>query len=252
MFKESFNQAATAAKRKVAFLKSNPLGYFLLSVLAGIFIGFGTLLIFTMGGMLQGAPYTKILMGVSFGIALSLVVICGAELFTGNNLVMMSGILKKTVSTFEAIKLWIVCFLGNLVGGIILSLLFYGSGLLSGDTASFIANAALSKMTATPLALICRGILCNMLVCLAIWSGFRTKSDSAKLIMIFWCLFAFITTGYEHSIANMTLLTAALLNPAGLSITIGGFIYNIILVTIGNMIGGICFIAIPYFISSKD
>ncbi len=252
MFSEEFTAAANGAKAKAALLKKNPIGYFVLSALAGMYIGFGTLLIFSIGGMLNGAPATKIIMGVSFGIALSLVVIAGAELFTGNNLVMTAGILNKTVNIGDAVKLWAVCWIGNLVGGIILSLLFWGSGLLTGSTAEYMAAAALGKMTAPAAALFFRGILCNILVCLAIWCGFRAKSESGKLIMIFWCLFAFITTGFEHSVANMTLLTVALLNPAGQAVTFGGYLYNLLIVTAGNMVGGICFTAVPYYLASRN
>ena len=85
MFEEEFAAAAAAARAKAAFLKRNPAGYFLASMLAGAFIGFGVLLAFTIGGLLEGAAYTKVLMGVSFGVALSLVVMAGGELFTGNN-----------------------------------------------------------------------------------------------------------------------------------------------------------------------
>ena len=89
------------------------------------------------------------------------------------------------------------------------------------------------------------------LVCLAVWCGFKCKSESGKLIMIFWCLFAFITTGFEHSIANMTLLTISLLAPMEAAVTIGGYAYNLIVVTLGNMVGGILFVAIPYYLISK-
>lgn len=81
-----------------------------------------------------------------------------------------------------------------------------------------------------------RGILCNILVCLAVWCFFKLKSESGKLIMIFWCLFAFITTGYEHSVANMTLLSAALLIPHPMQISMAGFWYNMTAVTLGNIV----------------
>ncbi len=252
MFREEFMISANAAKAKTTLLKNKPGAYFLLSMLAGIYIGFGTLLSFTIGGMLNGEPYAKVVMGVSFGIALSLVVIAGAELFTGNNLVAVSGMLEKTITVADGIKLWIVCYLGNLAGAVLLAVLFYFTGLQTGATADFMANAALAKMSAGPAALLTRGILCNTLVCLATWCGFRCKSESGKLIMIFWCLFAFITTGFEHSVANMTLLTAALFNNAGVSVTFGGWIYNLCIVTIGNMIGGICLVALPYFAAARE
>ncbi len=252
MFKDEFEAAANGAAGKVSLLKKNPVGYFLLSMLAGAYIGFGILLIFTIGGQLQGAPATKLIMGVSFGIALSLVVIAGAELFTGNNLVMTAGMVKKKITLADGILLWVVCYIGNWIGSIVLVLLYNATGLANGPVGEFMANGALAKMSATAPQLIARGILCNMLVCIATWCGFRCKSDSGKLIMVFWCLFAFITTGFEHSIANMTLLTEALINPCGVAVTMPGYFHNLIWVTIGNMIGGIVFIAIPYAIAAKD
>lgn len=252
MFKDEFEAAANGAAGKVSLLKKNPVGYFLLSMLAGAYIGFGILLIFTIGGQLQGAPATKLIMGVSFGIALSLVVIAGAELFTGNNLVMTAGMVKKKITLADGILLWVVCYIGNWIGSIVLVLLYNATGLANGPVGEFMANGALAKMSATAPQLIARGILCNMLVCIATWCGFRCKSDSGKLIMVFWCLFAFITTGFEHSIANMTLLTEALINPCGVAVTMSGYFHNLIWVTIGNMIGGIVFIAIPYAIAAKD
>ena len=251
MYREEIIAIGNAAKAKIEFLKKSPLGYLLASVLAGMFIGFGILLIFTIGGLLDGAPYTKIIMGVSFGIALSLVVIAGAELFTGNNLVMTIGILEKQVRIGEAVRLWIVCWVGNVVGSIILALLFTAAGCAEGPVGQFIAGGALAKMTLPVLPLFLRGVLCNILVCLAVWCGFRCKTESGKLIMIFWCLFAFITCGFEHSVANMTLLTISLLSPCGTAVTLGGYFYNLLVVTLGNMTGAILFLAIPYFMMAK-
>lgn len=251
MYREEIIAIGNAAKAKIEFLKKSPLGYLLASVLAGMFIGFGILLIFTIGGLLGGAPYTKIIMGVSFGIALSLVVIAGAELFTGNNLVMTIGMLEKQVKIGEAVKLWVLCWIGNLAGSVVLALLFTGAGFAEGAVGEFIAGSALTKMTLPILPLFLRGVLCNILVCLAVWCGFRCKSESGKLIMIFWCLFAFITCGFEHSIANMTLLTISLLSPCGAAVTVGGYFYNLLVVTLGNMAGAIIFLGIPYFIMAK-
>ena len=112
------------------------------------------------------------------------------------------------------------------------------------------AGGALAKMSAGFVPLLMRGILCNMLVCLAVWCGTKCQSESGKLIMIFWCLFAFITTGFEHSVANMTLLSVAMLNPAGAAVTWSGYWFNLGVVTLGNMIGGIVLVAVPYFAAS--
>lgn len=118
--------------------------------------------------------------------------------------------------------------------------------------AEFMAKTAEAKMAAGFLPLLSRGILCNILVCVAVWCGFKCKSEAGKLIMIFWCLFVFITAGFEHSIANMTLLTVGLLEPSTYAVTIGGFVYNLLVVTLGNMIGGILFVAVPYCIIAKQ
>ena len=252
MFRDDFTAAAAAAGTKSSFLKKNPFGYFVMSMMAGSFIGFGGLLAFTAGGLLAGAPATKIVMGALFGVALSLVVMAGGELFTGNNFVMAAGMLKKTVTLAESLKLWVICWLGNLAGGIVLAVLYHLTGLGEGAVGDFLAAGALAKMTAGPVALFTRGMLCNMLVCLAVWCGFRCKSEAGKLIMIFWCLLAFFTTGFEHSIANMTVLTYGLLRPAGQALTFGGWIYNLIVVTLGNMAGGILLVALPYYQAQKE
>ncbi|ASW43183.1 formate/nitrite transporter family protein [Clostridium isatidis] len=253
MFNEEIMKVALGAKSKVELLKSNKIGYFISSMLAGIYVGIGIMLIFTIGGLLSSAnsSATKIVMGLSFGIALSLVIFAGSELFTGNNFIMALGALTKEVSWVEVIKVWIVSFVGNLLGSILAGLMFVQTGLASGTTGEFIAKASALKMSLPVNELLFRGIFCNMLVCLAIWCSFKCKEEVSKLIMIFWCLFAFITTGFEHSIANMTLLTIGLASPLGQVVSIGGYAYNIFVVTLGNMIGGVIFLAIPYYIISR-
>ena len=253
MFKEEFNVAANAAVAKKNLLNNNLLGYIMLSMLAGMFVGFGVLLVFTLSGALDGAPYTKLVMGIGFSVALSLVIIAGAELFTGNNLVMTAGYLKKTVNIGDVIKLWVICWLGNLLGSMLLALIFNATGLYSGATLDAMIGAAEMKMTAGFVPLLTRGMLCNMLVCLAVWSAFRCKTESGKLIMVFWCILAFFTTGFEHSVANMTLLTLSLINNGGnAAITLGGYCFNLLVVTLGNMIGAIVLVAIPYFTATLD
>ena len=252
MFNDEITAVSNAAKAKKDLLEKNFGGYILAAILAGIFIGFGVLLAFTVGGLLTGNPFARILMGCTFGIALSLVVIAGGELFTGNNFVMAVGLARRTVSGGACFKVLVAGYFGNMIGSIILAVIFVCCGLATGVIGDFISSAAAVKMSLPPLALICRGILCNMLVCLAIWSAFRCKSETAKLIIIFWCLLAFITSGYEHCIANMTLLTVSLLSPSsGAAVSLSGWIYNIALSTLGNMIGGILFVALPYSVISR-
>lgn len=252
MFKNEFQKVVGASQKKLGLLESNAAGYFMAAALAGFYVGLGIILIFTISGLLQGAPYTKIIMGVSFGIALSLVLMAGSELFTGNVFIMGAGSLEKKVSWADTGKLWAVCYVGNWVGSIVVALLYSFTGLGSGAVAEAFANGSMAKMSLDPSAMFFRGILCNILVCLAVWCFFKLETEIGKLLMIFWCLFAFITSGFEHSIANMTLLTIGMLEPAGVALTWGGYFTNILVVTLGNMVGAFLFLVVPYFMISRD
>jgi len=258
MVLETVNGFAGAAAKKVGFLNKSIVRYFLLSMLAGLYVGLGIILIFSIGGPLAavGAPAKGALMGASFAVALILVIFAGSELFTGNNMILTIGGLTRKTSWGNVLKLWVVCYLGNLAGALLLAGLISSAGMFSssttagGETLSFISKVALAKGSAPFLTLFIKGILCNLLVCLAVWTVARTKNDMAKLTLIFWCLFAFIGSGYEHSIANMTVIGVGAL--VSETVTWGHFWANLIPVTLGNMVGGIGLGALYWFISNKD
>ena len=253
MYYEEITKISAAAQAKSSFLRAGKGKYIVSSSLAGMYVGFGILLIFTIGGLLaqEQSPVVKIVMGLSFGIALSLVIMAGAELFTGNHMVMTIGQLEKKVTASEALAIYSYSFVGNLIGSVLLAGIFAYSGLLSGSTEAFIVKTAQMKMALPWDQLILRGILCNTLVCLATWCCFTMKEETGKLIMVFWCLFAFITTGFEHSVANMTLLVTALFAPDGVGVSLIGFVYNLTWVTVGNFIGGTMAVAFTYWYISK-
>lgn len=239
MSDNTINALANAAVAKGGNSQRNPLRYFVSSAMAGIYVGLGILLILTIGAQVAGSPFTKTLMGVSFGIALSLVIVTAADLFTGNNLVMTVGLVTRRTTLRDAGRVWGLSFIGNFVGAILLAWLFYASGLARGAVGSFTIAVSHAKMTTGFWELFARGVLCNMLVCLAVYCAFKLTSEAARLIMVFWCLFAFITCGFEHSVANMTLLTLGLLaDQGGETLQLSGLAANLIPVTIGNMIGG--------------
>ncbi|MSS64236.1 formate/nitrite transporter family protein [Velocimicrobium porci] len=253
MYQEEFKTAVNFAKQKIRFLISNPFGYVIASLLAGMFISFGCFVTFTMGAYLTDAGYApvKVIMAFSFASALSLVMMAGAELFTGNNFVMAVGTLAGQVSMKDTWKLWGINFLGNWLGSVLGTFLFFLTKMPTGIVGNFFAEIAYTKITGSPGTLFVKGILCNMLVCLAVWCGIRMKSEAGKLIMIFWCIYIFMICGFEHSIANMTVILVGLLNPSGLDITFWDYLYNLFFVTAGNMTGGILFVAVPYFLISK-
>ena len=255
MYQDTIEKFAESAITKRSMLKNNLLKYLFSSILAGIYVGFGIFLIFTIGGAFaeQNSPSVKILMGVSFGIALTLVIIAGAELFTGNNMVMLIGNFSGKTTLADTLLIWTWSFIGNCIGSLFLAWLLSLSGLLSSSTANLLLKITDLKMHMPFLELLIRGILCNMLVCLAVWMSMRVKEDTAKIFVIFWCLFAFITSGFEHSVANMTLLAIPLFGAHGDTITWAGYARNILIVSLGNVIGGGFLIGGTYaFISSPS
>lgn len=255
MFREEFKGVISAGKGKVELLSKNRGGYLVYAMLAGLYVSFGIILAFTIGGILTSynSPSTKIIMGASFGVALSLVVFAGSELFTGNNFIMTLGVLKGKIRLKDCGKIFCMSYLGNFLGSILAALGFLGAGLITGGVSDFIIKTAETKIALAPLELFIRGFFCNILVCLAVWCTFRLKSESAKLIMIFWCLFAFVTSGFEHSIANMSLLTMGFFITKGTLISLTGVVYNLFFVTLGNLVGGILLAVLYNYISkNKD
>ncbi|WP_203247074.1 formate/nitrite transporter family protein [Sporosarcina beigongshangi] len=252
--KETIATFSDMAVSKINLLNSSKARYFTVTMMAGFFVGLGVILIYTIGGMLGASGFagTKLIMGMAFGVALSLVLMAGADLFTSNNMIMTIGTLMKKTTKYDTVKVWIFSYIGNFAGSIVVAALFFYSGLASGVTADFITSTASSKMNTPFMELFVRGILCNILVCLAAWCSVKLKDETAKLIMIFWCLFAFITSGFEHSIANMTLLSISLMVPHPETVSMMGLAANLVPVTIGNIIGGALFIGAAYWYSNTS
>lgn len=251
MFKDSIENVVESALKRKNLMESSLWRYLAAAGLAGAYVGLGIVLIFSVGAPLKaiGSPVTSLVMGASFGVALTLVIFAGAELFTGNNMFFTMSSLTGATRWRDAWKNWFWCFLGNLLGAMVLVMLIRGSGIFGGIKPDHLLMATAAKKMSLPYGqLFFRGILCNWFVCLAIWTSMRTKSDTAKLILIWWMLFGFIASGYEHSIANMTVLGLALVLPHPDTISIAGWLHNMIPVTLGNMAGGAFFLATMYWI----
>ena len=250
MFRPDFDNVCASAEAKLGLLRRSPLGYFIASMLAGAYVAFGGFVSVTVGGLLTaaGSGWAKIAAGFAFTAALSLVIMAGSELFTGNNMVLGAAALAKRVKWIDAVKLWAFCWLGNLVGSWIAVLLYKATGQDTGATAAYFAALATTKVSLPIGQMLARGVLCNILVCLAVWCAARMKSESGKLIMVFWCIFVFMVCGFEHSVANMSLVGTALLDGA---VSFGSYALNLLVVTLANMVGGVCFVALPYYIVSR-
>ena len=252
MYLDTLDSFAAVAEKKAAVIRSHPLPFFVSAMMAGAYVGLGIILIFSVGATIDPA-WKRLVMGASFGIALTLVIFAGSELFTGHTMFMTIGRLRQRISTGDLAASWGLSWLGNLAGAVALAWIFVagGGGALLSDGAPLLQKVASAKMNASAGELFARAILCNWLVCLAIWMAARTSSDAAKLGVIFWCLFAFIASGYEHSVANMTLFSIALLGEHPETVNLAGMAHNLLWVTLGNAVAGSVFMAAGYWFASK-
>lgn len=237
---------------------------FALAVLAGSFIGLGAeffTLVITDSGLKFGM--NKLVGGLVFCLGLILVVIAGAELFTGNNLIIMAWVARK-LTLGQVMRNWVVVYLGNLIGSLVTVLFMYFTSQWAfsdyhvGATALNIANA---KVNLSFTAALTRGIMCNALVCLAVWLCLSGRSVMDKIIAIIFPITAFVASGFEHSIANMYFIPMGIVlkgepqvvEAAGkvasdlVNLNILGFLHNLVAVTTGNIFGGGFLVAAVYW-----
>lgn len=224
-----------------------PLGQMLtLAVLAGAFIGFGAAAyLMVMTGADPTFGPAKLLGGMVFSLGLILCVVGGAELFTGNALMVMAAVDRK-ITVAELFRNWSVVYLGNLIGALGLVAAFWFTGLLAPDV-PFGATAirvATAKTSLSPLEMLSKGALCNALVCLAVWLTFSARDTTGKILAILWPISTFVLLGLEHSIANMYLIPLGIL--AGADVGLGAAFGNLFWVTFGNIIGGAGGVALAY------
>jgi formate/nitrite transporter len=256
--------AARVESVGIAKSNNNPMREFALAVLAGAFIAFGALLFTLVTFDSSGVPagLMRLIGGFVFCLGLILVVVAGAELFTGNNLIIMAYVDGK-VSLKQLVQNWTLVFVGNFVGalGILLLIVFsghweIGQGAL-GAKAIAIANY---KVNLEWMEAFTRGILCNILVCLAVWLCFAGRTVVDKILAIVFPITAFVALGFEHSVANMYFICAGLVakqqpelaaQASAMTLdnlTVSGFLLNNLLpVTLGNIIGGSVFVGLFYW-----
>ncbi|HDR2472222.1 nitrite transporter NirC [Enterobacter soli] len=246
MFTDTINKCAANAARIARLSQNNPLGFWVSSAMAGAYVGLGIILIFTLGNLLDPSV-RPLVMGATFGIALTLVIIAGSELFTGHTMFLTLGVKAGTISHGQMWAILPQTWVGNLLGSVFVALLYsWGGGSLLPVDTSIVHTVALAKTTQPAMVLFFKGALCNWLVCLAIWMAIRTEG-AAKFIAIWWCLLAFIASGYEHSIANMTLFALSWFGHHNEAFTLSGIGHNLLWVTLGNTLSGAVFMGLGYW-----
>ena len=234
------------------------LSMLMLGVLAGAFIGLGALyFVLIQSDASLSFATSQTLGGVAFSLGLILVIVAGAELFTGNNLLAMAWADGK-ISTFELLRNWAVVCAANFMGAVGLALLVFLSGhtdMNNGAVAEQYVRIAVAKCTLPFWSAFFKGLLCNVLVCLAVWMALAGRGVIDKVVAIIFPISAFVAAGFEHSIANMYIIPLAmLLNEFGdvgaqaSAITWLGFLSNLIPVILGNIIGGSMLVALVYHV----
>jgi formate transporter FocA len=261
--------AQKAENTGVAKANLDAVKMFFLAILAGAFIAMGAIFATTVTAGASGAlPFglTKLLGGLVFCLGLILVVVAGAELFTGNNLIVMAWASGK-VSTWRLLRNWVIVYAGNFVGSIATAYLMFLSGQYlfgNGAIGQNALNIAQAKVSLGFLQAIVLGVLCNALVCLAVWLCVSARTTTDKILAIIFPITAFVAAGFEHSIANMYFIPVGLLIKGGATaafweqagktaadyagLTWSNFLVaNLLPVTIGNIIGGALMVGLVYW-----
>jgi formate transporter FocA len=265
--------AEMASKAQTIGIKKANLDFlstFALAVLAGAFIALGCIF-FTVSQTTTGAAMPwglgRVVGGLTFSLGLILVIVGGAELFTGNNLIIMAWASRR-LSTWRVIRNWGIVYIGNLFGAILTAVfVFWGQhyGMANGAVGLTALNIGLGKVNLGFIQALILGILCNALVCLAVWLTYSARTVLGRVMAIIFPIAGFVAAGFEHCVANMYFIPYSILVKIGApdsfwqkigttaanydALTWGHFIVkNLIPVTIGNMIGGVFFVALVYWL----
>lgn len=251
MYDAAIVHFAEVARDKSEGLERSRVGFFVGAMLAGAYIGIAMILALSCAAGLPPGVRPLVL-GATFGVGLILTVFAGAELFTGYVMYTGFGLARRSIGWLQAIDLLVTVWIGNLVGAVLLAAIFVtgGGGAVFADGGAFLNAYVGHKVEADAIALLARAVLCNWLVCLAIWTAARVTGDAAKSIVLGWTLLAFVAAGFEHSVANMTALSLGLLAPHSTT-TLLAVIRNLAIVTAGNIFGGSVFVVAGYLAAAR-
>ncbi|MEK4091137.1 MULTISPECIES: formate/nitrite transporter family protein [unclassified Viridibacillus] len=243
------NVEKLALKKQKVFDQSI-IKYLLRAMLASAFIGFGVIVAFKTGNLFyaEHSPVAYPIAALTFGIAIVLIAYAGGDLFTGNTFYFTYTALRGNMSWKRVIQMWISSYSGNIIGAFFFAGLISLTGLFaSHEVNGFLMSVVEGKMNTPASELFFRAILCNWLVCLAFYVPMALKGDGPKLFTMIFLVFGFFISGYEHSIANMSTFSIALVLDHPDAISIGKALHNLIPVILGNMVGGTAFMALLYY-----
>ncbi|WP_328673128.1 formate/nitrite transporter family protein [Streptomyces sp. NBC_00328] len=245
----TIDESADLAVKKSRLVRS-PARYLVSAMLAGIYIGVGEILLLSVAGPLEAghSGVVRLVEGAVFPVALLLVLFAGADLFTSQCMTMTFGVLSRRTTWADLARVWVMSLLGNLVGAVVFALFIGMAGTLkSGPSASLLGSLLAAKEAASGGELFARAVLCNMLVCLAVWMFTRASGDGAKATMVWWPVFAFVASGFEHSIANMSLFSLGIVNGQA---EVADLARNLAFTVPGNIVGGAVLVAAAYWFAN--
>ena len=231
---------------------------FVLAILAGAFVALGASFMLMVRSDVSLSPTISLVLGgLAFCLGLFLVLVAGAELFTGNCL-MVIGALDGRYPLVRMLRKWAIVYAGNAVGALLVVVLLLVSGfaeMQGGAVGELACSVAASKASLSPVVAFSRGFLCNVLVCLAVWMGSAGKTVCDKLAAAILPVVAFVVLGFEHSVANMFFLPLGLVIEAlwgGSSVVVLGVASNLVFVTLGNIVGGVAIAAAYWFVYGRE
>jgi formate/nitrite transporter len=232
-------EAAGVAKARLPLVRM-----LTLAGLAGAFIALGAVAYtMVMTGVDPTSGPARFLGGVVFSLGLILVIVGGAELFTGNCLMVMATV-DRRISLAELLRSWAIVYLGNFAGALAMVFAVWLSGILDGPAGETAIRIAGGKAGLGWSEAFMRGVLCNILVCLAVWLTISARTAAGKILAIIWPISAFVLLGFEHSVANMYLIPQGMF--AGAEVGIAALLANLLVVTVGNVVGGAGGVALAY------
>lgn len=231
-------------------------------ILAGAFIAFGGFGASMASHSIENPGVAKLVAGAIFPVGLMIIIICGGELFTGNTLLILAAV-EKRISIIQLLRNWVIVYFGNFIGALIVAFLIFNSGLLTtnaGKLGGYAIKVASYKGGLSFAKAFSSGILCNFIVCLAVWGTYTTKDVTGKILIIWFPIMTFVVSGFEHSVANMYYFSIGILSRLDKSFVEASHVLdkinyvdvfhaanNLLPVTLGNIVGGSVFVGLAYW-----
>lgn len=245
------NEINNIGLSKIKMAKTDPKRFFIRSILAGFYLGGAMILSYSLGSIFSFNPaISKLCIAATFGIGLVAICYLGAELFTGNCFCTIIPVYDRKIKGKELIPAWILCYIGNAIGMILIGILFVFSQKDGTLLSAYLDKLYLAKMNFTYFPLFIKAVLCNFAVCIAAYSNIKIKEDFPKIVITMFFVGTFVIAGFEHCIANIGFFTMVI-TEYGLGFDYSLLFIHMVIATIGNIVGGSILFALPIYMIER-